>query len=93
MTEYVKKFNIGGREISLQTYDDSAIRQDINSEITNRTNADSELQTNIDNEANTRERNDSELQQAINTQAGRIDNAYNVSYDAVSETIKFASIL
>lgn len=92
MAEYVKKFNIGGREISLQTYDDSAIRQDINSEVTNRENADSELQTNIDNEASAREAKDTELQQAINTQAERIDKAYIVSYDAASETINFTSI-
>lgn len=92
MTEYVKKFNIGGRELSLQTYDDSAIRQDINSEITNRENADSNLQTNIDSEASARESKDSELQQAINAQAGRIDKAFNVSYDSATETIKFSSI-
>ena len=91
-TNYVKKFNVGGTEVTLPAYDDSAIRADLNTEITNRTNADTALQTNIDNEAKTRSSKDTELQQNINTQKARIDKAYNVTYDAATETIKFTLI-
>lgn len=92
MPNYVKKFNVGGTEVSIGDYDDSAIRNDLSTETSERKAADTTLQTNIDNEAKSRSTKDSELQQAINTQKARIDKAYDVTYDAATETIKFTPI-
>lgn len=88
----VKHFNLGGTQIDIGEYDDSAIRADLTAETNARTSADNTLQTNIDNEASTRNTKDTELQQNINTQKARIDKAYNVSYDATTETITFSLI-
>lgn len=91
-TNRVKHFNLGGTQIDIGEYDDTAIRADLTAETSNRTKADDTLQKNIDAEANTRSTKDTELQQNINTQKARIDKAYNVSYDATSETITFRLI-
>lgn len=88
----VRHFNIGGTKIDLPAYDDSAIRADLNEEISNRESADSTLQTNINNEASTRSTKDSELQQSINTQKARVDKCFNVAYDSATETITFTSV-
>lgn len=88
----VKHFNLGGTQIDIGEYDDSAIRADLTAETNARTSADNTLQTSIDNEASTRKTKDTELQQNINTQKARIDKAYNVSYDASTETITFSLI-
>lgn len=88
----VKHFNLGGTKIDIGEYDDSAIRSDLTTETSERKTADTTLQTNIDNEAETRNTKDTELQQNINTQKGRIDKAFNVTYDAETETISFTAI-
>lgn len=88
----VKHFNLGGTQIDIGEYDDSAIRADLTAETNARTSADTTLQKNIDNEASARSTKDTELQQNINTQKARIDKAYNVSYDSDSETITFSLI-
>lgn len=88
----VKHFKIGTTVIDLPSYDDSAMRADLNAEINNRTAADEALQKNINSEASTRSTKDTELQQGINTQKARVDKAFSVAYDSATETITFSSI-